>query len=255
MKPRTRRLPSRSRAAPSLAPAAEAPPAKPPLPQGRLRYLVLDGGNAAGSGLDVPNKVAQGLTPRAYIYTDRPAYRPGDVVEMRGVVREVVEGQYANVPGSTYKLEAYDSRGRRFFDRSVKLSDYGTFHESITLDEGAPVGAYRVRVFRPGKSEFAGAFEVQAYQLEKIDLVFDLAKTVYFRGETIKGTIIAKYQYGTPLVQRQIALALPDGRTLEGKTDDEGKYKFELETTGFAEEQALCSPPACRRITSRSARR
>ena len=32
---------------------------------------------------------AQGLTPRAYVYTDRPAYRPGSDVEIRGVVREV----------------------------------------------------------------------------------------------------------------------------------------------------------------------
>ncbi len=44
----------------------------------------------------VPNQVAQGLSPRAYIYTDRPAYRPGQKVSVRGVVREVHNGQYAN---------------------------------------------------------------------------------------------------------------------------------------------------------------
>ena len=58
---------------------------------GRLNYLVLDGPHVAGSGLGVPDKVAQGLTPRAYIYTDRPAYRPGQKVAIRGVVREVAE--------------------------------------------------------------------------------------------------------------------------------------------------------------------
>ena len=44
---------------------------------GRLSYLVVDGPHVAGSGLGVPDRVAQGLSPRAYIYTDRPAYRPG----------------------------------------------------------------------------------------------------------------------------------------------------------------------------------
>ena len=50
----------------------------------RCTYLVLDGADVAGSGLGVPDKVAQGLTPRAYLYTDRPAYRPGQQVALRG---------------------------------------------------------------------------------------------------------------------------------------------------------------------------
>jgi TolA-binding protein len=204
-----------------------------------LSYLVLDGTDAAGSGLGVPNKVAQGLSPRAYLYTDRPAYRPGQSVELRGVVREVTEGQYTNVPKATYRLEVTDSRGRPFLAKEVTLSDFGTFHERVAIDDGAPVGTYRVRVYQPGKSEFAGQFEVQAYKLEKVDLTFDLPKTVYFRGETIKGSVAARYQYGTPLAQRPIRVALPDGRVLEGTTDDAGRYSFEMETTGFAEEQAL----------------
>ncbi len=221
--------------------APQAPPAvvNPRAPHGALSYLVLDGEDVAGSGLSVPEKVAQGLSARAYLYTDRPAYRPGHDVELRGVVREVALGQYANVPGATYSLEIYDSRGRKLVNRSLKLSDFGTFHETIALDEAAPVGSYRIRLWRPGKSEFSGAFEVQAYQLEKIDLAFDLPRTVYYRGETVKGSVIARYQYGTPLANRAIALQLPDGRTLQGQTDAAGKYSFEMETTGFSEEQAL----------------
>ena len=240
-------VPAAPRAEP--APAPPAPPAlpdgeapasvRPRLPQGAISYLVLDGDDVAGSGLSVPEKVAQGLSARAYLYTDRPAYRPGHEVQLRGVVREVVDGQYANVPGASYSLEVFDSRGRKLINRSLTLSDFGTFHETIPLDPGAPVGSYRVRLSQPGKGEFAGAFEVQAYQLEKIDLAFDLPRTVYYRGETVKGSVVARYQYGTPLANRAIALQLPDGRTLQGQTDATGKYAFELETTGFSEEQAL----------------
>ena len=89
------------------------PPSSSRAPHGAISYLVLDGGDVAGSGLSVPEKVAQGLSARAYLYTDRPAYRPGHEVELRGVVREVVDGQYANVPGASYSLEVYDSRGRQ----------------------------------------------------------------------------------------------------------------------------------------------
>ena len=119
----------------------------------------------AGSGLGVPDKLSQGLTARAYLYTDRPAYRPGQQVAVRGVIREVQSGQYANVPRADYRFEVTDSRGRQIVARPVTLSDFGTFHETLPLDRGAPVGTYRVRVYQPGKSDFAGSFEVQSYQL------------------------------------------------------------------------------------------
>ncbi len=212
---------------------------KPRDPNSGITYLVLDGGDVAGSGLTLPGTVAQGLTARAYIYTDRPAYRPGQTVALRGVVREVEGGQYAILPDANYVVEIYDAKGRKLVDKPLKLSNFGTFHLDLPLETAAPIGTYRVRLTRPGKSEFSGAFEVQAYALRKIDLAMDLPRTVYYRGETVKGSAIAKYQYGTPLADRAIAVTLPDGRVLRGKTDAEGKFPFELETTGFAEERAL----------------
>ena len=136
---------------------------------GRLELtLVLDGPHVAGSGLAVPDRVAQGLTRRAYIYTDRPAYRPGQKVAIRGVVREVTGGQYAYVSKSVYHFAVADSRGRLIEARPVTLSEFGTFHEMLALDRAAPDGTYRVRVYQPGKSDFSGTFEVHSYQLEPI---------------------------------------------------------------------------------------
>jgi TolA-binding protein len=211
----------------------------PRQPHGRLTYLILDGPHVAGSALGVPEKVAVGMTARAYIYTDRPAYRPGQNVAIRCVVREVEEGQYRYVPGSAYRIEIADSRGRLIVSHPLTLSEFGTFHESIPLDRGAPVGTYRVHVFQPGKSSFTGSFEVQSYQLEPIDLAFDLKKTVYYRGETVTGDVVARYQYGTPVSSRPVEIALPDGRILHGTTDAAGKYHLEFPTEGFAEEQPL----------------
>ncbi len=204
-----------------------------------LSYLILDGPHVAGSHLAVPNQVAQGLSPRAYIDTDRPAYRPGQKVSIRGVVREVREGQYANVPGAVYRLEVADSRGRLIVARPVTLSDFGTFHDSVPLDAAAPLGTYRITVSQPGKSVFSGGFEVQSYQLEPIDLSFELKQSVVYRGETVQADVVARYQYGAPMASRPIEVALPDGRTLYGQTDAAGKYHVAFSTEGFAEEQTL----------------
>jgi tetratricopeptide (TPR) repeat protein len=208
-------------------------------PNHALSYLVLDEPHVAGSSLATSGQVAQGLSPRAYIYTDRPAYRPGQAVSIRGVVREVREGQYASVPKAVYRFEVADSRGRLIAARPVTLSDFGTFHESLPLDTGAPLGTYRITVSQPGKSVFNGSFNVQSYQLEPIALNFDLKKNVVYRGEMVQGDIVARYQYGEPLASRPIEASLPDGRTLHGMTDAAGKYHLEFSTEGFAEEQIL----------------
>jgi len=159
-------------------------------------------------------------------------------VALRGVVREAKEGQYSNPSGESYRLEVYDSRGRLLVARPTKLSEFGTFHEASGSTPG-PGRGLSGPVIQAGAGDFAGAFEVQSYKLEKIDLDFDLAKSVYYRGETIKADLIAKYQYGSPVVGRPVEVALPDGRTVRGVTDPAGKFHVEVATDGFAEEQAL----------------
>ncbi len=158
---------------------------------------------------------------------------------IRGVIREIKDGQYDNPAGRAYKLEVADSQGRRLVTREVKLSPFGTFAESIRLADGAPVGSYRIRAWRPGGSDFAGDFEVQAYQLEKLGLELDLPRTVFYRGEIIKGTLQARYGYDAPAAGRPIAVRLPDGRTLRGATDAKGQFAVEFATDSFGEDQAL----------------
>ncbi|MGE3819108.1 MAG: MG2 domain-containing protein, partial [Isosphaeraceae bacterium] len=202
-------------------------------------FLVIDGPHVAGNVAEISETLARGLSPRAYLYTDRPAYRPGQQVALRGVVREIHDGQYAVSPKAVYKLEVTDARGRQIVARDVALSEFGTFHQTLPLDAGAPIGTYRVRLHQPGKSEFTGTFEVQSYRLEAIDLSFELPKTVYFRGETVSADLVARYQYGAPAGGRPIAVGLPDGQVVRGETDAAGKFHVEFPTVGFAEEQTL----------------
>ena len=205
-----------------------------------LDYLVLDGPHVAAKGLGIPDTVAQGLNPRAFIYTDRPAYRPGPARRRSAgsSARSRTAGSTGR-PGASYRLEVFDSQGRRIVARDVVLSPFGTFHAELPLDAAAPVGTYRVRVYQPRRSEFASTFEVQAYRLAKAELTVELPRPVFFRGERIEGDVVARYPDGTPLAGRPVAVQLPDGRTLRGTTDAAGRFPFILETEGFAEEQAL----------------
>src|SRR5258707_8233179 len=85
--------------------------------------------------------VSAGLTERGYIYTDRPAYRTGQVVHVRGVVRIVdfrsakerpfaerkatMGDQYMIETGKKYHLEVFDGRNCLVRQDEVVLGDFG----------------------------------------------------------------------------------------------------------------------------------
>ena len=205
----------------------------------RAGYLVLDGPHAAGSGLGRAGAGRAGPDARAYLYTDRPAYRPGQEVQLRGVVREVERGPVRQ--RARGRLSPGGGRQPGPADRGQGGQALGVRHvpRGVPLDEAAPVGSYRVRLYQPGKSDFSGAFEVQAYQLQKVDLTFDLPRTVYYRGETIKA------RRRRPLPVRHAA-GRAAGRGAAARRPHPprqdrrgGQVPVEFPTEGFAEEQAL----------------
>ena len=195
-------------------------------------------GHVATDGIDVSGLgFSKGLTPRGYIYTDRPAYRPGEYVSIRAIIRDVRDGVYV-VPDAVHHLSVIDARGRQIYKEEVKLSQFGGFHTQMQLDEGASVGEYRIRVARYDAGRkleiashiFTGNFQVQRFQLEKVQLLLDFPRRVYFRGEQVEAAFTARYYYGQPVKNAQIQYKLPDGRSYTETTDNQGKLKVDFDT-------------------------
>ena len=77
-----------------------------------LRVFAVQEGHMASTvnnlnGLDF----AVGSHPRGYLYTDRPAYRGGQLVNIKGIVRWVNQDRFTFKPGEKFKLDVYDARG------------------------------------------------------------------------------------------------------------------------------------------------
>jgi uncharacterized protein YfaS (alpha-2-macroglobulin family)/outer membrane protein assembly factor BamD (BamD/ComL family) len=208
---------------------------------GDLRVFAIYEGHAASSvtslkGLDF----AVGLAPKGYLYSDRPAYRAGQLVHLKGVIRWVDGDRFVFKEGEQYSLDVYDSRGRVIHTQKTKLNKWGTFAENFTLPSTAPQGNYRVHLHQAaGKPSYETSFQVHDYKLEPIQLAVELPRKVFYRGENITGTILLKYYYGTPLAGRTIQYQLADDRLHTATTDDKGEVAFEFETRRFSESQAL----------------
>ncbi|TWU42711.1 tetratricopeptide repeat protein [Novipirellula artificiosorum] len=214
-----------------------------------LRVFAVHQGHVASTvnnlnGLDF----AVGLTPRGYLYTDRPAYRAGQLVNIKGIVRWVDQDRFTFAVGETFKLDLYDSRGLLLQSEDVALNAFGAITSNLLLPETTAEGDCRVHLHRVSAGEddavgalsFSTSFKVTEYKLEPIEISVDLEKSVYFRGETVKGVIELKYYYGTPLVGESVHYRLGnDGELLTAKTDSNGKIEIEFETQRLSESQVL----------------
>ncbi|HJS07912.1 MAG TPA: MG2 domain-containing protein, partial [Pirellulales bacterium] len=187
------------------------------------------------SGLNV----AQGLADRGYIYTDRPAYRAGQLVHVRGILRKASDDNFVIAKDKKYALEVFDTRNRAVWQEDVKPSQYGTLRAMFTLPSTSPPGNYRIVLRDQDDKTHEGSFTVHEYRLEPIRLAVETERKVFYRGEEIEGKIAAKFYYGAPLVGREIRYQLGSGRSYTATTDENGEVKFKLSTRDFRETQVL----------------
>ncbi len=207
---------------------------------GDVRVLALADSSAASNVVSLEGiGAAEGLADKGYIYTDRPAYRAGQLVHVRGVLRRAVDDNYTIEHGKKFTLDVFDPRNRSVWQENVTLSEFGTFHARFVLPATSPVGDYRVAVHDDDGRTDSGTFQVHEYQLEPVRLTVDTGRRVYYRGEQIEGTIRAAFYYGAPLAGREITYQLAGGRSFTAKTDDKGEIHFKLPTREFRESQKL----------------
>jgi uncharacterized protein YfaS (alpha-2-macroglobulin family)/TolA-binding protein len=203
-------------------------------------------GHTAGAGISLESLgLSSGLLPRGYLYTDRPAYRPGEAVNIRGILREVKDGQYAlpDQPEDVrqhWQLDVVDAKGRVLRTNPIQLTDVGSFAAQFRIGADAPLGEYKLIARRAGGPTFAGAFTVQQFDLPKAFVQVELDEPAVLRGQPIKGSVVVKYQYGEPVTGKTVeySLAATNGETIQrtGVTDKSGKISFEFDSTTLPEE-------------------
>lgn len=183
--------------------------------------------------------VSEGLADKGYVYTDRPAYRSGQMVHIRGVLRKVSGDRYTVAQGKKYRVDVYDNRNRLLSEAEVALSAFGSFHTNFMLPIGVSQGEYRIVVHDNDNENYQGTFTVHAQQLEPVRLEITADRYVYYRGEEIVGKIKASYYYGAPLVGKELRYRWADDRVETATTNDQGEIEFKLATREFREAQPL----------------
>lgn len=135
-------------------------------------------------------------TPVSYLVTDRPVYRPGDEVGIKGTVR--LSRSMRPVAGENLTVIVEDADYEVILETTVTTDQYGSFDIDLALATAAPLGYYSVRA-EVGEDTGWGSFYVEEYQVPEfaVEVTADVPYAIH--GETASFTVGAEYLFGGPV--------------------------------------------------------
>ncbi|MDD5055587.1 MAG: Ig-like domain-containing protein [Candidatus Peribacteraceae bacterium] len=161
---------------------------------------------------DFPDVYGDFLSPAAprfrlqsMIYTERPLYRAGDTVEVKGTLRFLDPEGVMHLPskGRTVSVTVTDSEQKTILEKSVSLTSFGTFTLSVPLAKEASLGWYGITAsVVPGndvQGSAYGNFSVEAYRKPEYRVSAQVGRDQYMNRDTLTGSVTGEYYFGAPM--------------------------------------------------------
>ena len=148
---------------------------------------------------------------RAMLLTERGVYQPGEIVHLKGIVRDWSAGKSRIPAGTKGRVVVTDARDREFATRTITVSEHGSFAEDIQLPAGV-VGTFNasIRFGKLGEDESAAGthdFEVQEYRPNTFEVA--IGQPPPLPGPVrLALPVTAKYYMGKPLSKAQLAWSI-----------------------------------------------
>ncbi len=158
---------------------------------------------------------------KMYLYTDRPIYRPGQKVFIKGLYRLGYDGDYETATGKVIKLAIRDSRNNVVMEKDVTLNEYGTFTTELVLDSGAPLGSY----YMSAGNGYA-SFDVEEYVPSAFQVNLKADKEEYIAQDAMNLDVQADYFFGVPLDGGEVEYSLTSQDYYFDKYKGEGYFNF-----------------------------
>ncbi|MFZ1596822.1 MAG: Ig-like domain-containing protein [Anaerolineae bacterium] len=132
----------------------------------------------------------------AYLYTDRPIYRPGQTVYFKGIIRLDNDARYRLPDLKQVPIVITDQNGNEVFRRTLALNPLGTFDGELKLADEAGLGYYSVNAQLSPDFGSSTAFQVAEYRKPEYEMSVSAGQPEYRQGDTITVTAQASYFFG-----------------------------------------------------------
>jgi uncharacterized protein YfaS (alpha-2-macroglobulin family) len=185
----------------------------------------------------------------AYLYTERPIYRPGQMVYFKGIVRSEDDARYSLPQGlSSADVTISNDQGQQVFSSTLPLNANGTFSGSFALDNSAPTGYYFIQTCLPAAApvgykgnglnrpaaqsqgpqcrSYSVSFQVATYRTPQFEVTLDTDKADYQNGDTFKATLSVKYFSGGNVANAKVQWTLFGRDYFFDRYQGTGNYVF-----------------------------
>jgi hypothetical protein len=138
---------------------------------------------------------------KGYIYTDRPVYRPGHTVHIKGVLRQEKDDALDLPDTKPIKLKVTDADNKVVLQQDVPVSAHGTVAADMTLAGDAGLGYYNINLDGVQNS---GNFYVEEYKKPEYQVTVKPTAPRILQGNQIQATIEARYFFGEPVANAKV---------------------------------------------------
>ncbi|HJZ13242.1 MAG TPA: MG2 domain-containing protein, partial [Acidobacteriota bacterium] len=165
--------------------------------------------NADAAYAEIYQGYNQSNSLKAYIYTDRPVYRPGHTVQYKGILRREKGDVYEVLADQEFDLRIRDATGTLIHqEENLRTNRHGSFSGRLKLTDEPSLGTYQIEVIA-GSSQF-GQFKVLEYRKPEFEIKLFPDKQRYLNGETIQTKISATYYFGAPVANQKVDYSVLD---------------------------------------------
>jgi len=180
--------------------------------------------------------------------TEKPIYQPGQTIHVRALALDRSNHEASANRKLTFEVE--DSRGNKVFKKATQTDKFGIASAEFALADEVNLGTYHLRALM-GESEAPTntaeiALNIERYVLPKFKVAVDFAgkdnktKRGYRPGDHVTGTVRANYFFGKPVDDGEITvkassmdISVFEVGSVQGKTDGEGSYRFDLKLPAY----------------------
>jgi hypothetical protein len=178
--------------------------------------------------------------------TEKPIYQPGQTIHARALALD--RADHSAVSGRRLVFEVEDSRGNKVFKKVTQSDKFGIASAEFALADEVNLGTYHLHALMGEGDAPANtaelAISVEKYVLPKfkiaIDFDNDKGRHGYRPGDHVTGTVRANYFFGKRVTDAEITVkasgmdvALFDAGSVEGKTNHDGEYHFDLRLANY----------------------
>lgn len=164
---------------------------------------------------------------RTFFYTDRPIYRPGEEIQFKGIVREMVDGDYHIPTGTPVQITVYDASYGELLKLQAVTSRAGSFEGSFKTNSEVLPGMLVVETTVAEQTQ-THYVALQDFEKPMYSLTVTPAPRRAIGGDHVTIEVKSEYYFGAPAVGARVEASVYRRQLYpwESASDEEEEYDY-----------------------------